>query len=40
MNLIQYRPKQRRFSCAVLPDKANAASGMNCPVDIVEQLSI
>jgi hypothetical protein len=36
MNLIEYRPKQCCFAGAVFADQADAASGMNCPVDIVE----
>jgi hypothetical protein len=40
MYLIQYRPKQSRFTRAVITDQADAAFGMNCPVDVIKQLFI
>jgi hypothetical protein len=40
MNLLQGGPKKSGFSCSVIADKADAAFRMDCPVDIVKQLSV
>jgi len=38
MDLIEECSKQRCFASAIFANQTDAASGMNCPIDVIEQF--